>query len=265
MVSSAKVKHSSLSKLFDKTEMLSLDSPALDSPADMWYGQGPRTLQSVVCLSPVWIHINHLKNFESFQNFNIIQRFVPPQIWAPSSRTSLPCCFRTLRTLRGRRASARSGWRSTPSSASGPPLLSSSFSSLSSTSPTARTSWKAPWMWWWTCQTDKAFDRLASFEWLHFCDGLSLILTDLTWYRTALGCMLTQLPEQFERHGPIYWLEFSLYIKLYDYVQQLNRFLKVKCEHHASVKFYRIKKLIRFPYQCLTSHPNEDTLHLSLE
>ena len=123
----------------------------------------------------VLICIKHCKDLEFSQNCNIgtliLKDFPPPQIWAPSSRTSLPCCFRTPRTLQGRRASARSGsgWRSTPRSASVPPSLSSSFSSLSSTSPTARSSWRAPWMWWWICLTDKL---LTNFPPLHFYDEL---------------------------------------------------------------------------------------------
>ena len=81
----------------------------------------------------------------------------PPQTWALSSRTSPLCCCKTPRTLRDRRRpSGPSGsGRSTPRSASEPPLLLSSFYSLSSTSPTVRTSWRPPWMWWWNCLTDK--------------------------------------------------------------------------------------------------------------
>ena len=81
----------------------------------------------------------------------------PPQTWALSSRTSPPCCCRTPTTLQGRLASALSGpgWRSTPRSASGSPSLLLSTSYLSSTSPTAKVSWRAPWMWWWKCLTNR--------------------------------------------------------------------------------------------------------------
>jgi len=79
------------------------------------------------------------------------------QTWALSSRTSPLSCCKTPRTCQDRRQpSGPSGsGRSTPRSASQPPLLLSSFSSLSSTSPTVRSSWRPLWIWWWSSLTDK--------------------------------------------------------------------------------------------------------------